>query len=66
MNGTHPDDSGTPSSDCSLAARRVIGSSNMMPMGARVMWLPEWLYEVLTFLCAIAVLANASWDFRKE
>ncbi len=30
------------------------------------MWLPDWLYEVLTFLCAIAVLGTASWDFRKE
>ena len=30
------------------------------------MWLADWLYEVLTFLCAIAVLTTASWYFRKE
>jgi hypothetical protein len=30
------------------------------------MWLPDWLYEVLTVLCAKEVLDTSSWDFRKE
>ncbi len=29
------------------------------------MLLPEWLYEVLPYLCVIATLANASWDFQQ-
>ena len=30
------------------------------------MWLPDWIYEVLPYLCVIAGLAKASWDFRHE
>jgi len=29
------------------------------------MWLHHWLSEILVYLCAIATLANASWDFRQ-
>jgi hypothetical protein len=28
------------------------------------MLLLDWLYEVMPYLCAIAGLATASWDFR--
>jgi hypothetical protein len=29
------------------------------------MWLHDWLFEILVYVCAIATLANASWDFRQ-
>jgi hypothetical protein len=29
------------------------------------MWLTDWLFDVLPYLCAAAALANASWDFRE-
>jgi hypothetical protein len=30
------------------------------------MWLPDWHYELMPYLCVIAGFATASWDFRKE
>jgi len=30
------------------------------------MWLPNWIYELLPYLCVIVGLASASWDFRNE
>ena len=41
-------------------------SSGQPQRGVKPMWLPDWLYEFMPYLCIIAGLATASWDFRKE
>jgi hypothetical protein len=37
----------------------------VISIGERAMWIIIWLFKVLPYLCAIAVLATASWDFRQ-
>ena len=37
----------------------------VISIGERAMWILVWLYKLLPYLCAVAVLATASWDFRQ-
>ena len=37
----------------------------VISIGERAMWILVWLYKLLPYLCAISVIATASWDFRQ-